>query len=253
LTIPYRYLIKYPYWMIRKNILNIPISKTIGDTTADFVPDYRINNYSEFNNEKESIERVLSDIQDGDIFFDIGANIGMYSCFACRYMPQAKVVAFEPSPSAYGYLESNLDLNCQGYECLQVAVSDINSTIKFAVDKSDHLGRMSSLEKSSSDINYENIEIKSKKIDTLVSQSNLPKPDIVKIDVEGAEYRVLQGMIETMASARVIYCEIHHHRLNDFDGTRQDIAKLLSSHNYKVETIHTRGKTEFVRGHKKSN
>jgi tRNA G37 N-methylase Trm5 len=61
--------------------------------------------------EKEEREMLLSLAKDGDTFFDIGANAGLYSItFAKRY-PKSRVYAFEPIPVTIAELESNLELN----------------------------------------------------------------------------------------------------------------------------------------------
>lgn len=65
-----------------------------------------------------------------------------------------------------------------------------------------------------------------------------PPPDVVKIDIEGAEYAAIQGMEETIGSSKPrLYVEVHPHYLGDFGATVNDVMELLTGHSYTVEML----------------
>jgi FkbM family methyltransferase len=229
---------------VRQKVVNLPISKEIDGYEAQFLPDPRIQNYHEFQTEAPYIRKILEDARNDDVFYDIGANIGIYSCFLGHKC--ANVFAFEPSPIPFEYLIKNSKLN-SGIEGHQVVISDEDGTVEFSVDKSDHFGRMSSMNSSDEDVEYKSIEIESSRLDSFIDKEGLPKPDLVKIDVEGAELKVLKGLEQTMPAPRNIYCEIHHHRLEDFSSTSDEIHDVLTTNGYNVEVLHERNGTEFVK------
>ena len=79
--------------------------------------------------------------------------------------------------------------------------------------------------------------------DSLIDRDDLPSPDVVKIDVEGAELQVIQGLSSALANARVVYCEVHPQHVDE-----EDVFDALRSLGFTVERLGTReGGHSFVR------
>ncbi|HMB90425.1 MAG TPA: FkbM family methyltransferase, partial [Rhodothermales bacterium] len=80
-------------------------------------------------------------VQEAKVFLDVGANIGYYSLLAAVYNPQIRILSFEPLPSAFHYLQKNLDLNqCAHATPLKWALSDmVGTTTFFAAKKAKFL------------------------------------------------------------------------------------------------------------------
>ena len=74
--------------------------------------------------ERGTIGDLLSELRTDDVFYDIGANVGMYSCFVAKVLSEGTVVAFEPHPANTEALTENLDLN--GFDAVvrRIALSD---------------------------------------------------------------------------------------------------------------------------------
>lgn len=123
----------------------------------------------------------------GQIFFDIGANVGYFSLLAAKLTaPNGFVVAFEPLPRNTRFLRQHIELNAleQRIILYEAAVSDHDGKAFFDFGKSSAMGHIAS---------QGQMEVQLLSLDRLVKIGELPMPDVIKIDVEGAEFEVLQG------------------------------------------------------------
>lgn len=245
---PYKVLIQQPYWWIRRNYFPTSITREVNGVSSQFIAEHpEDENYHEFESERPILTDILNEVDQTDVFYDIGANIGLYSCLVSKVIPEQRVVAFEPSP-IYNKLERNAKLNDLSFNHYQIAVSNSSDTVDFAIDVSDPQARMSTLDTNNSRTDYEIQKVKSRKLDDFVEKENLPTPTIVKIDVEGAEYDVLKGMNDIFPNIEVVYCEIHHSELDSFNVRYEDITGLLKSKGFELEHLHDRnGGSEFVK------
>jgi len=140
-------------------------------------------------------QRLLrSLVRAGDVVFDIGANVGFYALLAARLSgPNGRVIAFEPLASNVAYLCRHLELNClENVEILQLALSDENGRGFIAESAGPSMSTLAS----------EGVPVEVARLDDLVDSGRIPTPQVLKIDVEGAESRVLQGARLTLARHR---------------------------------------------------
>jgi FkbM family methyltransferase len=177
---------------------------------------------------------LLSAIRPGDNVWDVGANVGLYAeLFADLVGPDGKVIAFEPSPKAFAILKlKSLAAKRNNVFLQNVALSDADGLFDFFVNK-EELSTSDGL-MPASDRN-EPIKVTVKRGDTFI---HLASPSIIKIDVEGFELEVLNGMQQTMSSAnlRAIFIEVHFLLLKK-KGTPDApsmIAKILHDNGFKV-------------------
>lgn len=133
---------------------------------------------------------MLHFLRKGDMFFDIGANIGSYTILAAGEVG-AHAIAFEPIPSTYNALKNNLKINKINtlVEALNVGVGAKAGTLIFseAYDTVNHVIPLS--ERSST---KNGLEVAVVAIDEIVINNKIPI--LIKIDVEGFETEVLNGM-----------------------------------------------------------
>lgn len=148
-------------------------------------------------------------VKKGDIVFDIGAQAGFYTLLAAGLVGEkGKVFAFEPVPDNILCLKKHIELN--NYKNIFVreeAVSDKSGIVYFERGKSNFTGRIG-----------ENGELKinAVSLDDLISQNKLPVPNVLKIDVEGAEAAVLKGASSTIKKYRPdIFLSIHGEEKSD--------------------------------------
>ena len=159
--------------------------------------------------EGQMLSRALSSLQAGDVFVDVGGNLGMFAIFAAKIVgPTGRVIAFEPETVAFGRLQANIELNqLRNVTALQLALSNScgRSTLILgepdAVSQSAHIGDRSGKSEVIETVTY----------DGLAQARALPIPQVVKMDVEGHEMAALQGMASTLSdpSCRALFCELH--------------------------------------------
>jgi FkbM family methyltransferase len=129
----------------------------------------------------------------GDVFWDIGANQGFMSVYVDRvFEGQVHTVAFEPSPPVIQVLRRNLSLNhCRAVEIEACCLSNEAGTLPFYTSATNSwnatLIREFAEEKDESEV----IDVQATTLDEAVTR--LPPPSVLKLDVEGAETRVLEG------------------------------------------------------------
>lgn len=240
----YTNLIRRPYWWYRREFK--PITREIEDTHATFIAEEPADErYHELDSERIVLSDLLSELRPDDVFFDIGANIGLYSVFAANTIPDGEVFSFEPSPDTYEKLLKNIGLNDNQVTAKQLAVSDKDDTVEFAVDTHDAHSRKSTLHTTSTATEYAVQNVSSRKLETVVSDVDA-RPTVLKVDVEGAEFQVLSSLCD-YSSVRIVYCEIHHFAFDAFDFSRSDIVELLEDHGFEIEQLYGRDQNECIK------
>lgn len=142
---------------------------------------------------------LLNYLKPSSIFFDIGANMGMYSLLAASKITKGKIYAFEPNPKILDILYQNIKLNSleKNIEVVEKVVSDKNGSEMFSIQ---HVSEYSHISyKSASG----DLSIPSVKLDNFCKNERVPFIDMIKIDVEGAEIKVLKGLERYLKNKRV--------------------------------------------------
>lgn len=184
-------------------------------------------------------------LRPGMTVFDIGANIGEMSLLFSRFVgTTGKVHAFEASKSTFEKLKIVCGLAMRSQIVLNYnAVANQEGIMKLHVYDEDHSGWNSladrPLEKYGIDVKPTHIEeVKSITIDSYCEQNNIEQIDLLKIDVEGAEYQVLLGsrkMLETQS----IRCCVFEFGQTTFDmgNNPQQIKEYLENYGYKIQNV----------------
>ena len=132
--------------------------------------------------------------KEGDVFLDVGAHIGKYTLQVAKIVGESgSVIAIEPMTECYKALKEGISLNnFNNITPLNIAAWNKSCNLKlFIGDKYGH----NSI-KYNMGLGY--VEVEAKALDTILSQINVNRVDWIKIDVEGAEYEVLQGLKNTL-------------------------------------------------------
>jgi FkbM family methyltransferase len=142
------------------------------------------------------VEAMLSDLAPGDRMLDVGANLGFFTVFAARRC--SSVFAIEPEPTAFERLSSNIALNLlSNVRTVNAALSDQTGRGFITRPESDRMIQDSHLAGSGHPIQLT-------RGDTLDY-----RPTVIKIDVEGHEIAVLDGLGERLQEVRLMLIEIH--------------------------------------------
>ena len=154
-------------------------------------PEHQYLYFYGTHDERYVVTKLLKIIKPGDICWDIGANIGFYTCLlASRVGDTGAVVAFEPALRTCGYLCENISLN----QFTNVTV--VNKGLSDSVEQRHLYYAEAGLAEGTASLKYANGRAASERV-TLDTIDNLiremPVPDFIKIDVEGYQLEVLRG------------------------------------------------------------
>ena len=172
-------------------------------------------------------------IRPGNVFFDLGAHAGYHSLYASKLVgPSGQVWSFEPNPGNAHFIRKHIDLNrAENIKVMEYAVSDVNGESTFDDGVNCFSGHLS--ENGSR-------KVRTISIDSEVASGQLPVPDYLKIDVEGAEFKVLSGAIETLRRRRPFVLLETHEWIPGLEPVRDECSRLLAALNYDVEATHNR-------------
>ncbi len=187
--------------------------------------------------EPETVRWIEQEMARGDVLYDIGANVGVYTLVAAAFWGERiRIVAVEPSPINFARLVRNLALNrCGGRViALPVALADRTGLAPFHCqnlaaggslhalgEPRDHRGEPFAPVASIPTLSYD--------LDTLIEQFHLPEPTHLKLDVDGTELAILRGARRVLDTARSVLVEVDDHRP---DGST--IQALLEEHGFRM-------------------
>lgn len=239
-----------PYWWVRERY-GPPVTIEVGDVEASFIATGpAVAAYHEFQSERNLVRDVLAEIRADDVFWDIGANMGLYSCLVGAKIDGGEVLAFEPAPVAE-LLERNLVLNQVSGGLRRVALSDVDGSGTLAVEADDSLDRQSTLARGR-DTGFSKRPIPTRRAESLMAEGVSP-PTVVKLDVEGAELAVLKGFGDGLNTVRTVYCELHPERLADLEATSEEVVAYLEEAGFELDRIDQRSDQPFVRARRRQS
>ena len=123
------------------------------------------------------------------VLFDVGANIGLFSIKMAKQYPQARIYSFEPNPDVFGRLVRNIEINgVQNIFAYNVGMSDAKETAFIDARHSTVLGKITKTRESALS------EVQLSTICSFMEQNKIGQIDLLKIDVEGYEYKVVEGL-----------------------------------------------------------
>lgn len=191
------------------------------------------------------IQRLFAKIvRTGFIVYDIGAYIGFYSLLAGRLAgPAGKVYAFEPFPKNIERLKLHILLNKMQDRvfCIPKAVTYKTGKASYCNFARDDLTRFTNIDSSEESCSTEtNLLVETISLDEFVFQEGYPAPNLIKIDVEGGEAKVIEGARRLLEEFRpMIICEFHSAEL-----AMQTCEKLMRLR-YRLEDTR-RVKLDFI-------
>jgi FkbM family methyltransferase len=165
------------------------------------------------------------------VFFDIGSSNSGWSLQMADLFPTARYHLFEPLVDHKAVYRENTAHILQvrpDFQLHKVAVGAVEGTVKMGVDESGY--GASTLVTQSNAAFPELVAVPMRRLDTIASEQNLPRPDVLKIDVQGGELDVLRGAGSLLDTVQLIQAEVWFMRRYG-SGTPlfQEINEYLSS------------------------
>ncbi|QIO24127.1 FkbM family methyltransferase [Haloarcula sp. JP-L23] len=194
--------------------------------------------------ERRVIKDILATCTPETTFFDIGANYGMYTCLVADVAGSDNVVAFEPHAGNTTLIRENLSINDLQATVVHAAVGDSDGTVDFALQTetagATHNMALPDGPAATTSTMDTVVEVEMTTLDSYVEEESCPVPEIVKIDVEGAEYGVIDGARETLEhdDCRLVYCEVHPRHLPDYGHDADAVESALVDLGFEVEVVH---------------
>ena len=197
--------------------------------------------YATGYSEQDVAVLILTELKSGMVFVDIGAHIGEYSIRASQVVgEQGRVYAFEPNSDCYDVLIRNVNIN--GFRNIvpeRAALSDSCGVAQFEHRKYPD---GSGLERKNKDPRIDGTNpilftdsVRTTTLDHYVRSAGLTRVDLLKIDVEGAELKVVRGangVLGTFFPALIF--EFDTKLMGTYDFDPKEILSLLRMHDYRV-------------------
>jgi FkbM family methyltransferase len=246
---PHRYLRKFHRWLLKlRQLLVRDIEITEGTSAFRF----RCETVREFNRclklfskEPGTLAWIRTEVKRGQVVYDIGANIGVYTILAARQAgPNGKVYAFEPHAANFTRLIDNVIRNNLQDVVIPCSVAlDAEAGFSHFNYDSANAGTSNSQFSAASGATVPNqgseiAELKyASTIDRLMEFGRIASPHHIKIDVDGNEYRILRGMARLLGSPTApltIQVELNE------PHTEEILAFLEARHYILIEKHYTR-------------
>jgi len=191
------------------------------------------------SSEKPVQDAIFEHLKPGAVFYDVGANLGFFSVLAARAVgPMGHVVAFEPIPANIEAIKRNLARNdFKNVTVVEAAASGKTGKERFRITRSHAGGVLSSSGVIPNDAKSE-MEVRTQALDDGIESGIWPKPNLIKIDVEGSELEVLQGLDRTLQRHRpILVIEFDSGDLSELEKRRSVVRRLLEEYSYRISPL----------------
>jgi FkbM family methyltransferase len=240
-------------WLSKRHGFSTRINEDVFNLTYDFAARYDRHDQQEY--EAAFYKTFVQMIDEGMQIVDIGAHIGIFTLGAAKRIGrEQKVYAFEPSPETAQILKRHIRLNGlqDRVEIVRAVVCDFDGAVPFYVYGSSMAASLARENVESLNPEHPNaavkIETAAVTLDEYCRVRNI-KPDLLKVDVEGAELLVLHGAKNLLLNENIsILCEIHPNQMKRCKSSLPDLLQYLDSIGYclkpldestKLGTFHT--------------
>ena len=184
--------------------------------------------------ERDGLSTFLSHVDDNSIVFDVGANIGYFACIYGKYCNRGKVYAFELGSENVTILKRNVELNSLTNIVIEhCAVSDSGGSVLVQDSAVGNAVLKIVNEKTKS---IDSVQVKSITLDEYCVLNKV-SPEFIKIDVEGAEMKVLRGMKNILSGSAKLLIEVHETDLKYFKSSKEEVLKYIQSFGYALKII----------------
>lgn len=195
-----------------------------------------------FHKEPGTVAWLRNNIRPGQVFVDIGANVGIYSVLAGQLVGSSgRTFSFEPHAVNFGSLMENIALNGLQDVCVPIAtaLADKPCHLPFyyasltAGSSMSQLGQTVDPDGRAVDRGVKELKAATS-LDQLIEDGLVDSPDHIKIDVDGIEDSIVRGMQKTLTGQNpptTIQVEIQH-------DTRVPVIKLMSECGYDIDHTH---------------
>lgn len=188
--------------------------------------------------ERDAHDLFLSWMKPGVKVLDVGANIGRYSLYTTEMTGRkCRVLAIEADPTTFRVLRRNLELNSllhlvSIYHC---AAWDSESVLEFYASR--YAGTSSAAQDWASTIGARKVKVPARALDVVCAETDF-QPDVIKMDIEGAEFHALKGLEETLRRNHpAILLELHPQAMLQLGTSIDALQDYMLGLGYRFATV----------------
>jgi FkbM family methyltransferase len=223
---------------IPQSLVTQVVDDVDGDLTMELYLDDEVQGYMFWNPsgyERHTLSVIKKYVKPGDTFLDLGANVGFFSLAAAKLVgDRGRVIAIEPDPENFAQLKRNVSLNQLSTVALvNKGVSDEPGRLRLARNLHGNRGAHTLLQVDDAD-EYADVDVDT--IDAIVDSLALSRVDIIKIDIEGFEYRALRSS-RVFDYRPIIVTEVLDSNLARDGISEETYLGMLRRHGYDVRPI----------------
>lgn len=201
--------------------------------------------------EPQSVQAVADHLSLNATFMDVGAHIGYYSLKAANLVgPSGHVISIEPNPQTLPKLRSNIEASdARMVSVWPVACAESESTLQLYAAPGSNTGESSLSKENASQEGAAAAaySVRARPLDAIVKEAKLDRVDVIKIDVEGAEFEVLKGAVKTLEEFRpVLIVEMVPNQLKSMGTSIEEVTQFLAAHGYAANRRVDGTNIEFV-------
>lgn len=226
------------YWRARLAALVEDGTVQVGETTARFGVSTRSERrrVEHLGGERFVLEALLEGLSGDETVWDVGACVGTYACFAAQRLSDGHVVAFEPEPTNRRRLECNLRENAPAsrWTALSTALSDYDGAASLASEFTEAGGGHHHLDAFDAREDRTPVEVRR---GASLCAAGVPAPDVLKVDVQGAELQVLRGMGAALDGVETMYVEMHREKTAWYGSTTDEVEAFLEDSGFTIERL----------------
>ncbi len=178
----------------------------------------------------------MLDLKEGDIAFDVGANLGWYSNLLATQFEGIEIHSFEPDPQNYELLQHNLKVNqADGVITNQLGIGEHTETKQLHLYKKSNIGRHSMLEINEGPT----IDVETVSFDDYMDAKGLDysRVSFLKIDIEGFEYFAFLGGKKFLEHVPIIMAEFSPGYMREGGVEPAGLLDLLRSYDFRPYVI----------------
>jgi FkbM family methyltransferase len=206
------------------------------------------------NWEHEIWEQMASNLPKDGVFVDVGAHIGYYTLKAAHKVgDKGTVISVEPNPETLKKLNANIDASkASGIVKVQpVAASDKEAQLEFFASPRANTGESSLSRKNAAQAGegVNSYQVRARPLDDIIQEAGVQRLDVLKVDVEGADFMVLKGAERTLNRFHPkVYVETVNKQLKEMGSSVAELKAWMVAQGYKVNQL-TPENAEFVPAH----
>ena len=225
----------------KKVRINGDKKKEIKFFSPNYLTSWLVNDF--YRKEPETIEWINSFKTSAReiIFWDIGANLGLYSIYAAVKHEKIKIISFEPSTSNLRILSRNISINNLQDKITINQLPLGNKPFHFSLFREKQFGEGESNNSFNSETNFEGKQLNSENsynllgtsINSLLEQKILEIPNYIKIDVDGLEHFILEGASNYLSNPNIksLQIELNEKYINQFEM----VKKIMKDSGFKFK------------------